>query len=242
MLLMLLTLSPLAFSGGEMYNSSDQYNPMDHSNGLVSVGGPGTAAPKSPKPFGFRASTSVGPRYVNDEVMNGDAWDTNLRLSFAAYTGCKTYDCLYGLEMGGNTSWSARFNSVNNPTSTSVSPVGVHNSSSLDFLAFFGFRAGRYAGIEIGVGPQISWVKWQNSVQQATSRVRVAPKLRIAISHKISEKIEIFIAASEAFNVYGSMRCSNTPFNCFNDRGYVYVTDFMVGMNYYIQSKDTYWH
>lgn len=180
----------------------------------------------------IRASAGFGPRFVNDQVMRNSAWDTVLNLSLAALRNCKTHPCKYGLQMGANTAWSSRFNSVNNPASTAVAPVSVHNSASLDLLAVFSWDWSKL-GIEVGVGPQLSWVKWLNSVQQATSRARVVPKLRVAITHKISQHTQVYIAASEAFNPYGKLRCSSGAFNCFDDAGYVSVTDLMIGISKY---------
>lgn len=180
----------------------------------------------------FRASAAIGTRNINSQVMRDDAWGNLLRLGFAAFGSCRSDHCRYGLEIAGNSAWVSRFNSVNNPTSTAVGPVGLYNSPSLDFL-FFVRYVGHHAGFEIGVGPQLSWIKWQNTVQQATSRFRVAPKVRFAVTGKVASHTELFLAVSQAFNVYDKLGCASGAFNCFNDSGYVNVTDFTIGINRY---------
>lgn len=188
----------------------------------------------SPKSNTFvRASTAFGSRYINDQIISNDRWDNVLRLSLSLIKKSRTKKLRYGLQLGANSSWFGRFNSVNNPSNTTVAPVAIQNSVSLDFLAVLGCLAANKWGFELGFGPQISWIKWQNTVQQTTSRVRVVPKLRIAISREISRRTEIFLAASEAFNPYKSLRCSSGRFNCFNDNGYVSVTDLMLGISHY---------
>jgi len=180
----------------------------------------------------FRTSFALGPRYIDDQVISSEAWDTVLRLSFGVVGYCKTYACRYGLDIGANTAWDSNFNSVNDPDSVSVSPLLVHNSASMDFLLFVGWNW-RSVGFELGFGPQIAWVKWLNSVQQATSGVRVVPKLRLASTYTVAPKTDVFIAASQAFNPYGQLACSSGAFNCFDDSGYVSVTDLTLGVTRY---------
>lgn len=180
----------------------------------------------------FRASAAIGTRYINSQVMRDDAWGNLLRLGLSAFGTCHSHRCRYGLEIAGNSAWVSRFNSVNDSTSTTVGPVGLYNSPSLDFLFFVGYT-GQHIGFEVGVGPQLSWIKWQNTVQQATSRFRVVPKLRLALTGKVARHTELFLAASQAFNVYGKLRCASGVFNCFNDSGYVGVTDLTLGVNQY---------
>ncbi len=196
------------------------------------AGGPEKAQP-APSQFVFRGSAAFGPRVVDDQVMRPSAWDTVLRLSMSGLWNCGNHPCRFGLMVGANTAWSARFNSVNNPTSTTAGPVLVHNSASLDFLLVFGWNWSQ-CGVELGFGPQVSWVKWLNSVQQATSGVRVAPKLRLAVTHMIAHHTQIFLAASQAFNPYGKLKCTPLSFNCFDDCGYVSVTDLTIGISEYI--------
>lgn len=180
----------------------------------------------------LRLSVGLGTRYIDTEVMSSSAWSNVSRLGLSFFGDACNMVCIYGLDLAANSPWTSRFNSVNNATATSVIPVAMENSTSLDILLFWGWK-GASAGFEIGAGGQIQWIEWLTAVQQANARFRAVPKLRLAITIPVAKQTELFIAASQAFNVYGNLKCSNGAFNCFNDSGYVDVTDLTIGINYY---------
>jgi hypothetical protein len=178
----------------------------------------------------FRASVAVGARYLGSQVMSGDEWGNLLQISFAALYNLQKTPCYIGLNIAGNSAWASRFNSVNSAGNTNVMPVGIYNSPSLDFLATFGYK-GHYAGVELNGGYEVSWVKWRNSTQLATSGVRGAPKIRLAVIFTLTKNTDFFIAGSYAFNTYGNLSCANNAFNCFNDSGYVGVAEITLGVS-----------
>lgn len=83
---------------------------------------------------------------------------------------------------------------------------------------------------EIAAGAQLSWVKWLNSLQQAESRAKVLPKLRVSVERKVTETVGVYAAVSHAFNHYGSLRSSSGDVNTFDDEGFVSITDAKIGL------------
>lgn len=178
----------------------------------------------------FRASAAGGARYLGDQVMDGNDWGSVLRLSFAAFGIHNGF--IYGLDVGFNSGWSSRFNSVNDSTVTDFIPLSMHNNGSLDFLALLGYR-GRHAGVEIEGGYEVSWIQWSTSVQQADSGVRGVPKIRGAVLIPVATNTEFFIAVSHTFNTYDKLENPARTINTFQDSGYVSVTDFTLGVSRY---------
>ena len=157
-----------------------------------------------------------------------------MQIGIAGFLSNDSGRYLYGVNILGNSGWVSRFNSVNDPNSVAVSPVGMRNSTSLDFLLFFGVR-GSYIGFEAGAGFETSWMKWQNTVQQANSGSRVVPKVRFALTFTVTKSTDIFLAISQTINSYANLKCSNNTFNCFNDAGYVSTTELTVGVSQYFK-------
>lgn len=184
-------------------------------------------------PHLIRLSASFGPRYINDKVMEDDRWGTVMRMSITNLARCETHACFYGFQLAANSAWSSRFDSVNDPSSVEDGPVGMHDAASLDFLWTFEWDT-QPVGVELNFGPQISWIKWQNTVQQHLSDIRIVPKLRVAFNHSIYKNVRLFVAASQEFNPYGKLRCHTNKRNCFNDNGYVSVTDVTLGVSAYL--------
>jgi hypothetical protein len=100
----------------------------------------------------------------------------------------------------------------------------------MDLMAFAGKALNDTWSAEVGAGGQISWVKWLGSIQQATDRARILPKVRVALNRKLTQNSKVFIAVNHAFNHYGNLGCSSGAANCFDDEGFASVTDVKLGV------------
>ncbi len=143
--------------------------------------------------------------------MSNSDWDIAMELGIGVYKSRGSDKAYYGLETHANTGWSSRFNSVNSATDTTTTTLLVHNSSSMDVMA---------------------WVKWLGSTQQATDRSRLVPKVRIGLNRKVTDNGKVFVAVNHAFNTYGKLGCSSGSANCFDDEGFASVTDVKLGVMY----------
>lgn len=190
----------------------------------------GSYVQKNEETISYEGYIGAGPRLIDDQVMSNTNLDTAMELGLAFSKDCKTKSCYYGLQLFANNAWDARFNSVNNVNNVNTIPALVHNSASMDVLAYFGKDYAKWRG-ELGVGPQFSWLKWLGSPQQAEDGLRVLPKLRVAISHSISTHSHLYFAFNQAFNVYGSIGCDSGAFNCIDDSGFVSVSDWKLGVS-----------
>lgn len=196
---------------------------------LSTVVGVATAASFPTNDFHVRGETGFGLRYINDQVMSKSDFGGAMELGLSAYRYNSDKSFYFGAQTFVNNAWDSRFNSVNNASDTSTATLVVHNSASLDFLAFAGKDLDANWRAEVGAGAQVSWVNWLASPQQAEDKLKVLPKLRVAISRKVSETASVFLAVNQAFNHYDSLRCSSGAANCFNDDGFVSVTDAKIG-------------
>lgn len=179
----------------------------------------------------LRVGGEIGLRKM-DQLISNESMGALQRLSIGVVG--RNGKSEFGLDLGASNSWAGRFDS-NTSTPDSSGLVEVYNSASLDLLAFYGWNWGK-CGIEVGAGPQVSWAKWVNSVAEARSKIRIVPKVRIAINHEVVQNTNIFAAASYAFNHYGGLSCPDstaTPSGCFDDDGFVSVADFSIGVNHY---------
>ena len=163
-------------------------------------------------------------------MMSGSDWDIGMELGLGVYKTNSATHMYYGLETRANTGWSSRFNSVNNATNTTTTTLNVHNSSAMELMAFVGKALSETWSAELGAGGQLSWVKWLGSVQQATDRARILPKVRVGLNRKITNNSQVFVAVNHAFNHYGKLGCSSGAANCFNDEGFASVTDVKLGV------------
>ena len=57
------------------------------------------------------------------------------------------------------------------------------------------------------------------------------PTLKKGVLNDSSEKTKVFMALSQTINPYTSLTCASGVANCFNDAGYVAVTDLMLGIS-----------
>lgn len=182
------------------------------------------------KDIHYRASFAAGPRFLNGEVMDNTGVDAAMELGFGVYKDCHTQACYYGIEGFANNAWDARFDSLNGADPTQVIPAFIHNSSSMEVLAFLGKDMGAWQA-EIGGGAQFSWIKWLGTAQVAEDRLRVLPKLRVSVNRKMTDNANFFVAFSQAFNPYGSFACTSGVQNCVNDEGFVSVSDVKLGFS-----------
>ena len=180
----------------------------------------------------FRFSGGFGPRHVHEQMMSNSDWDIAMELGIGVYKSRGSDKAYYGLETHANTGWSSRFNSVNSATDTTTTTLLVHNSSSMDVMAFVGKALNERWSAEIGAGGQLSWVKWLGSTQQATDRSRLVPKVRIGLNRKVTDNGKVFVAVNHAFNTYDKLGCSSGSANCFDDEGFASVTDVKLGVMY----------
>lgn len=172
----------------------------------------------------------MGPRLINDEVMSSTKWDTALEVGLSASNACKSGNCYYGLAFFGNNAWDARVNSVNG-AGAGTPTTFVHNSASMDFMVFAGKDWKNKWFSEIGVGPQVSWIKWPSSILAVESGVRVSPKVRLALSRKISEKSKLYLAFNQSFNIDGTMKCPPRTAACVDNEGFANVSDLKLGFS-----------
>lgn len=180
----------------------------------------------------IRFSAGFGPRYINQDMISNTKWDTAAELGLSVYKNIKSKNLYAGVQTLANTAWDARFNSVNNPSDTTTSTLQVHNSSALDLIAFVGKEFSPVISGEIGVGAQLSWVKWLSSPQQASDRTKVLPKIRVSLNHKLTNTAQLFVAYNQSFNTYDALSCTSGAANCFNDEGFVSVSDLKIGVNF----------
>lgn len=177
------------------------------------------------------STLGFGLRYINDQVMTNTNFGGAMELGLSAYKYNNDKTFYYGAQTFVNNAWDARFNSVNNASNSTTAALVVHNSASLDFLALGGKNINPDWSAEIGAGAQVSWVNWLASPQQASDKIRVLPKLRVSLNRKLSETASLFFSINQAFNHYGSLRCVSGSENCFNDEGFVSVTDAKIGIS-----------
>lgn len=177
----------------------------------------------------LRANIGLGPRYINDEVMTNTRWDTAMELGLGAYKYAANQVTYYGVQLIGNTGWDARYN---NGGGSNQQASAVHNSSSMDFMAFLGKKFNSDWSGELGAGAQLSWVKWMNSTSLAEDRSRVLPKIRVSLARQLTSSAKLFVAVNQSFNTYDDLRCTSGTANCINDDGFVSVTDAKIGVTF----------
>ncbi|MDF1684576.1 MAG: hypothetical protein P1U36_07930 [Legionellaceae bacterium] len=177
----------------------------------------------------LRVFIGAGLRNINDEVMDTSAWDIAREIGIGVYRDDKAKNIYYGLASFSNNSWDARINQTSQASSRFLQTVTMHNSSSIDLLAYTGRYSGEWS-VDIGAGAQLSWVKWLNTILSIDNKLRVVPKVRVSLNRNMSEKSTLFIAFNQAINVYGSLHCDVT--NCLKDDGYVNVSDLKLGVSF----------